>query len=294
MEPNSQLLFIVNPISGDSNKDTLIELVCNETQKRGFAIEVYKTTGNNDNEKIKDLISSLQPERVLVAGGDGTIVQVADLLEGKDISLAIFPAGSANGLAANLLLPDNREEQLEIALGSTLKEIDMIKINGQTSLHIADLGINAELIKNYENSKIRGKLGYLLQAVPTLFKCEYPFNFTIEANGEEFSQSGILLAIANAKKFGTGANVNPDGKMDDGLFEVLIFKKMDIVEILKTLYSDDAPNPDFVDIIKTKQATIKCSIDTALQIDGEFIGELTEVEAKIGDHKLALAVSGNK
>ena len=96
--------------------------------------------------------------------------------------------------------------------------------------------------------------------------------------------------MANAQKFGTGANVNPKGKMDDGWFEVLIFKKMDIVEILKTLYSDDEPNPEFVEIIKTQKALIKCNIDTALQIDGEFKGELKEVRAEIGDYKLAIAV----
>ncbi|MEH6407384.1 MAG: acylglycerol kinase family protein, partial [Leeuwenhoekiella sp.] len=98
MKPNSQLLFIVNPISGNSDKSQLIDLVCNEVEKRDYSMEVYKTTGNDDDKKIKELLNSIKPDRILVAGGDGTIKQVADILEDLKIPLGLFPAGSANGL----------------------------------------------------------------------------------------------------------------------------------------------------------------------------------------------------
>jgi diacylglycerol kinase family enzyme len=53
-------------------------------------------------------------------------------------------------------------------------EIDMIAINGKKSIHLSDLGVNAEMIKNYENSTIRGKLGYAIQTFTTLIDLDDP------------------------------------------------------------------------------------------------------------------------
>jgi diacylglycerol kinase family enzyme len=52
-------------------------------------------------------------------------------------------------------------------------EIDMIAINGK-NIHLSDLGVNAEMIKNYENSTIRGKLGYAIQTFTTLIDLDDP------------------------------------------------------------------------------------------------------------------------
>jgi diacylglycerol kinase family enzyme len=158
-------------------------------------------------------------------------------------------------------------------------------------LHIADFGINAELIKNFQNSSIRGKLGYLLHSIPTLIKCEYPFEFEIEANGKHIVRKGVLLAIANAKKFGTGANINPSGKLNDGLFELIIFKNLNFVEIFKTLNNQIFLDPEFAEIISTSSAQINCKTPVSFQIDGEYIGEISKVVAAIGAFKLEIAVS---
>jgi diacylglycerol kinase family enzyme len=42
------------------------------------------------------------------------------------------------------------------------------------SIHLSDLGVNAEMIKNYENSTIRGKLGYAIQTFTTLIDLDDP------------------------------------------------------------------------------------------------------------------------
>src|SRR5690606_26629230 len=136
--------------------------------------------------------------RILVAGGDGTISMVAQCIHKTGICLGIIPAGSANGLAVNIGLPSELSEQIAIALSENILKTDVVFINDRLCLHIADLGINAELVKNYENSNIRGKLCYFLQSFPTVFNSESPFQFTIETNGKIIREKGILLAIANA------------------------------------------------------------------------------------------------
>jgi YegS/Rv2252/BmrU family lipid kinase len=294
METKNNILLIVNPISGDRNKDKMIEEVREKVEQHDLKLVIYKTDGHHDSEKIAKSIKESQPARLLVAGGDGTVKMVAEILEDEEIPIGIIPAGSANGLATNLGITGEMEEILDIALSDHFIVMDTLLLNDTLSLHIADLGLNAALIKNYEDSRIRGKLGYMLSAIPTLSKTEYPFNFEIEANGEKTTETGILLAIANATTFGTGANINPTGKVDDGKFEVLVFKKLDLVEIAKTLYGEVEMDPEFVTTICTTEATITCQKKIAFQIDGEYMGETDRVIARLNHKKLKIAVPQNK
>ncbi len=290
MTRQKHILIIGNPISGGTNKDELYSNVATEIQNLKYTCEVFQTTGKNDLQLIEEIITRTNPQRVIVAGGDGTIQLVAALLQNFEIPLGIIPAGSANGLALNLELPATLNDQIKTALGDKLIDLNIINIGNHICIHIADLGINAELIRNYENSEIRGKLGYALQTIPTLIKTNYPFEFEIECNGKVFHHTAVLLAIANANKFGTGANINPVGKLDDDIFELIIFKNLSIVEIFKTLNDQSVANPEVVEVIATNEAIIRCNTPVAFQIDGEYVGEKTLVEARISRKKIKVAV----
>lgn len=283
-------LLVVNPVSGDIDKSMLVKEVRSEADKRNALLVVYQTTGSEDVISLKKLINSEAPERVLVAGGDGTIKLVAEAIQERPIPMGIIPAGSANGLAVNLKLPRNLKQQIEVALGDNFMEMDIILIDDEYCLHMSDFGLNAELIKKYENSSIRGKLGYLLQSIPTLLESQFPFKFKVEANGNCLEREGILLAIANANSYGTGATVNPDGKMNDGKFEILIFKNFDMLEIIKTLKNEVELNPEFAEIISTSQAVISCESPVAFQIDGEYLGRRKQVKACILTKKTFVAI----
>ncbi len=290
MNSENYILLVVNPISGDSDKSSIISTVKDEAKNRSFNFKLYETSGEKDKENINSLIKDINPSRILVAGGDGTISLVAECVLGTDICLGIIPAGSANGIAVNFNIPQTLPEQIEIALSDCTMKLDVLYINGKLCLHIADLGLNAELIKNYENSGIRGKFGYFLQSIPTLFHSESPFQFKVELEDETFEETGILLAIANANKFGTGATINPNGKMNDGKFEILIFKNLDFIEIFKTINDVPDMSPDFVRVISTNKAKISSIRKIPFQIDGEFLGDIDEATVLIGKEKLLVAV----
>lgn len=290
MKPESSILLVVNPIAGDCEKQHIIDLVQSEASSRKLNLEVFKTTGTNDKKAIKAVIKNTNPSRILVAGGDGTIALVAECILDKKIYLGLIPAGSANGMAVNLTIPTSVSEQIDLALSESILHSDVVFINDNPCLHIADLGINAELIKNYETSSIRGKLGYFLQSIPTIINSDSPFEFTIETDEGVIKESGILLAIANANKFGTGANINPDGKINDGKFEILVFKSLDFIEILKTTQDTPEMSPDFVRVISTNKAKITCKTLVPFQIDGEFIGEIKTINVTIKNESLAIAV----
>jgi len=290
MDLKNKLLVVVNPISGGAGKDELIQEITELLNSRQVAFTTFETTGEKDESHIRKIIESQSIKKILVVGGDGTIQTVAKAVDKRDVALSLIPAGSANGLASNFQFPTTVEDQIEIALGDSYILMDMISINDHLCLHIADLGINATLIKNYENSEIRGKLGYALQTLPTLIESDLPYSFSLTFNDQTIHLQGVMVAIANAKQFGTGAVINPKGKMDDGVFEVLIFKKLMLVDILKTLNEDSYRNPEFVECFSVTKVSIACQPEVSLQVDGEFIGKVQQVSAELISTKLKIMV----
>lgn len=283
-------ILVVNPISGDVDKSEIL----NKTM--AFAIEydveiiVYETLGENDDVAIKELYNLHKPERILIAGGDGTIKMVGEALEKQDVIFGILPAGSANGLAVDLNLPSTLEENLDVAFHNHFMEMDMISINGKKSIHLSDLGLNAELVKNYENGSTRGKLGYALQVITTLTELEEPFTAKIQVNNETIECVARMIVIANSQKYGTGVTINPDGVMNDGKFEIVILKNLDLVVFGKIITGNIPVNSEDVEIISSDKAIITTTSPVSFQIDGEYIGEETQLNIKILPSQMKVAI----
>lgn len=284
------ILFVVNPISGDLDKTDLIEAVEEFATTNHFDLEVYETTGKSDSKEIQSLYDQYKPERIIVAGGDGTIKMVAEAMEEHDIIIGILPAGSANGLSVDLNLPATLEENLKIAFLNHYIEMDMICINGKKSIHLSDLGLNANLVKNYEESDVRGFWGYALQAYTTLTESDEPFVATISANNKIVEHTARMIVIANSQKYGTGVIINPNGSMNDGKFELVILKSLDLLLIGKIITGNMPIDSDDIVIISTDKAEIKTDYAVNFQIDGEYCGAQKSLEIHILHKQMKLAV----
>ena len=290
MSTQKNYILVVNPISGDIDKAEIIGEAKEYAAKQDIHLVVYETTGKNDESEIQKLQEKNKAERIIIAGGDGTIKMVAEAVENHDVILGILPAGSANGLSVDLNLPDSLEENLEIACNNNYMEMDMISINGKKSLHLSDIGINAELIKNYENSSIRGKLGYALQAFNTLAGLKPPFHAVIETHLGRIETEARMVVVANSQKYGTGVAINPNGVMNDGKFEIVILKNLDLIVFSKILSGNMPVENDDVEIISTDKAVVTTNSPVSFQIDGEYCDEVTRLEVEILPNQMRVAV----
>ncbi|KUJ62148.1 diacylglycerol kinase [Flavobacteriaceae bacterium CRH] len=284
------IIFVVNPISGDLDKSDLIANVEEFATTNHFNLVVYETTGAKDLHEIQNLYNEYLPERIIVAGGDGTIKMVAEAMEAHDVIIGILPAGSANGLSVDLNLPVTIEENLKIAFLNHYIEMDMICINGKKSIHLSDIGINADLVKNYEESNLRGFWGYALQAYTTLKDSDEPFVATITANNQTVEHVARIVVIANSQKYGTGVIINPHGTMNDGKFELVILKSLDIFLLGKIITGNMPIDSEDIVIISTDKATIKTNNPVNFQIDGEYCGAQTSLEINILHKQMKIAV----
>ncbi|MET0760535.1 MAG: diacylglycerol kinase family protein [Flavobacterium sp.] len=284
------IIMVANPISGDIDKSEVIEAAALFAIKENLHFVLYETSGDDDISNIRSLYKTYMPERIIVAGGDGTIKMVAEAMERQDVILGILPVGSSNGLSVDLDLPASLEENLSIAFHNNYMEMDMIVINGKKSLHLSDLGINAELVKNYEQSTIRGKWGYALQTFTTLNELEEPFTATITANNQTIECVARMIVIANSQKYGTGVTINPDGVMNDGKFELVILKNLDLFVFGKIITGNIPVGSEDVEIISTDQATVTTNMPVSFQIDGEYCGAETKLEIHILHKQMKVAI----
>lgn len=291
MSRHKKMLMVVNPISGGLDKSDLIDTVKTFSDNEDRELIVYETTGKKDEDEIKALYKKHNPERILVAGGDGTIKMVAESMQSIDVVIGVLPAGSANGLSVDLNLPNDLEENLKIAFHNNYMEMDMVCINNKKSLHLSDIGVNAELIRNYDNSSIRGKLGYALQAINTLTDLREPFNAKITSNNRVIETQARMIVIANTQKYGTGVVINPVGIVNDGKFEIVILKNLDLLVIGKILAGKmPVENSEDIEIISTESSQIITDVPVCFQIDGEFYGEVNKLDIKILHKQMKIAI----
>ncbi len=284
-----RVVLVVNPVSGSQDKTELIDKVRKQAAARGFALEVYQTDGENDQREIEKLLTDFEPDRMLIAGGDGTITQMADLMREHTIVTGFLPVGSANGLATNLGLPTDLGEAIDVALGEHTRCLDGMLINGRLGLHLSDLGLNARLVKNYGEHESHGKWGYAKEVVRTLAEHER-FRVRITTDTDTFETEATMVILANATMYGTGVVVNPHGDMCDGKFEVVVATRFDILELAKLIAGKTELDPEVVKIVSTTQAEIECLDKKMLfQIDGEFIDKVSRVKARILPGMLTVA-----
>ncbi len=285
-----KVLLIVNPISGEIDKTDIVNSSREFCSSKNVEIVEFYTCGKKDIEKIAKEIKQHSPDLILIAGGDGTVKHAAEAAAEFEIPMAILPAGSANGLSVDLNLPKSIDENLAIAFADHFMEMDMICINGYKSIHLSDIGLNALLVKNYENSDRRGMMGYAMQAISTLQEQDEPFIATIKANNNVVEATAKMIVIANSQRYGTGVTINPNGRINDGKFEIVILKKLDVVTMVKIISGNIPIDSDDIDVISTDKATISCNMKVPFQVDGEYIGETDKLEIEIMARQMKIAV----
>jgi diacylglycerol kinase (ATP) len=288
------LLFIINPVSGGKSKTNWEEEIRTYFKTSPHNMEFFLLTGKDDSTSIAHHIDSVNPHRVVAVGGDGTVKMIAELVKEKQLALAIIPAGSANGMARELGIPIDVNEALEVAVNGIEKKIDLVRINDkESSIHLSDIGLNAMLVKYFEGSEKRGMWGYGKAIFRVLYE-KQKIHATITTDTERFNRKAYMIVIANARKYGTGANINPDGDVADGFFEVVVLRKLNLVEILKALLTERSFDPEKIEIFKTKTAIVETRRRSFFQVDGEYRGKTSNISAKILPGALRIMLPAEK
>lgn len=296
---DTRLLFIINLKSGSSDNETVEQTIhdviadfLNAGNKISY--EVIELGDGITREIIKEKISTYEPQTIVAGGGDGTINFVASIIAGLDVRLGIIPLGSANGLASELGIPTRVDEAVRLVITGKSLPMDIVRINeDHISLHLSDLGINARIIKEFEKEGKRGFKSYFKHFLKELVKPGKSFKCTLKTEGESITHHAYMTLIANSNKYGTGANINPSGHKDDGIFEVIMIRPYQrwIWRSFIGAFTGTFHKKPHVEVYPCEEAIITVTPAQELQIDGENLGKHNKVHAKIEKHALNIVMS---
>jgi YegS/Rv2252/BmrU family lipid kinase len=288
-----KILFVINPKAGGTNHEKTILALRDLVKSRGVKGKFLITSGNGDEKSIIREIEKFKPDRLVAAGGDGTVQLAAKNLLPYELPMGILPLGSANGLATALGIAKDPMVAAELVLTSArVRRMDMLKFNDKhLCIHLSDIGVNALIVKKYEEAGERGLLGYakyLLSAIQ-----ETPlYNIEVRTPTETFHKEGFLMAFANAHKYGTGVQIS-EGSVSDGMFEICNVEKVTLDEAIKaglTILNVFVEKDMFSDVISCKEAEITIDQKAHFQIDGEYMGMTDHLKIEIVPGALKLLV----
>ncbi|HKK38572.1 MAG TPA: diacylglycerol kinase family protein [Cryomorphaceae bacterium] len=293
-----KILLVVNPISGDINKEEFTATAVNRCNEEGHEVKVFKTTGENDLERIRKEIHENSPDRLLSLGGDGNFILCCESAEGKNIPVGLIPMGSANGLALELGIPKNYSVALELFLKTTkVHHLDAICVNDHMHcVHLGDVGINAEIVKDFDEDESRGMLTYAKHLTKALAETQ-PFQVQVESEGKRlFEGEVVMVGIGNCRRYGTGVYLTGYGNPFDGLFELILIDKMSVSTILRkglTLLNKEVANGEDTKILQLKEAKISLTEKRLLQLDGEPEGRYDNLILKMKKAYFPVIISEN-
>jgi len=288
------LLIIVNPKAGKGGQLDFVEKVKTYAKSNQLKLQLYWTNGRNDREQVQQILRKENFEAFYTAGGDGTFRQFADLSEQDQIPMGIIPLGTSNGMATDLGTDADPFKAFQnlVESGEQLK-VDQLQLNSKLPLyHIGDIGANAKLIDSFENSDDSGYLSYSKHLINRL-QNKKAFDYQIETEEQTYRGSAYMIAICNARHFGSGIPLNQLSHPADGKFELVIFQELHLKMILKSgisslwegLLSKDSGERQ---VIQSKKAKIKIRPSTLFQIDGEVQSSLKKLEISVQEKNLKL------
>lgn len=270
-----KILFIVNPISGHHDKSNFPSIVEKLIDKDKYDYTITLTEyGGHAVELTKQAIDN-QYDIIVAVGGDGTINEVATTMIGASQTFAIVPYGSGNGLARHLHLPLKPDKIITEVINKGVKsKIDTAAMNGVPYISIAGVGFDAIIADFFAQDPHRGIKTYV-KLVTKEYLHFQPKKYHLILDGkEEIDCEPFFISFANSNQFGSNAVVSPTASLNDGLLDVCIFKKPNMLQVpyvATRLLTKKIDRTHFVDIHKAQKIQVIRENDEIANIDGEAV-----------------------
>ena len=287
-------LFIINPAAGKVDKTTeysaLIKTLC---EKKGLTYRIALSEGPGDITRIaREAAQTGKELRIYACGGDGTLNEAVNGVVGyPNVAVTCYVCGSGNDFVKIFSKPE-AFRSLERLLDAEEREFDVIQVNDSYSLNICCVGLDARVGNKMAQFKrlphVSGSGAYILSTVVNVAQ-GISEHYVIEVDGERIDDRQTMICIANARWYGGGFHAVPDADPTDGLLDVLIVKKLNLLQVAGVIgkYKEGRYKevPHLVRHIRTKAIRVICDKETPINLDGE-IRNTDVADCKISDHKI--------
>ena len=287
-------LFIINPAAGSRDRTQSytqqIKAAC-ELRHLDYQIQVSAAPGDCF-RLARNAAATGEEYRIYACGGDGTLNEVAAGAAGfANAAVTAFAGGSGNDFIRMFSDPDAFRD-LEKLLDHEVVEFDLMRCNGDISLNICSVGLDARIGTDVANYKrlplLHGFRAYALSTVINTIR-GVSEHYIVEIDGEKIDGEQTLICACNGRFYGGGFNPVPEADPTDGLMEVLLVKKVSRLLVAgvvgKYKNGQYAQYPHLIRHFRTDHLKIYCDGPTSINLDGELrTGEVVDIH--IAEEKL--------
>jgi diacylglycerol kinase (ATP) len=231
-------------------------------------------------------------EKIVAAGGDGTVNEVVNGLAGTGVTLGLLPIGTMNVFATELGLPvHDLEFCWSIVKGNSARSVDLPKANQKFFVQLAGVGLDAQVVKETSSQLKRsfGPLSYLISAAQ--IAARQPPKLFIQSEDAAIDEGSFVL-VGNGRLYGGPFPFFKHAVIDDGLLDVIVFKRLGYLEIIKylqdVLFSSDIRVPE-IEYFQTRLVRVESNQTVPVEVDGELVGNCP-VEFSLHERSLRVLV----
>ena len=285
-----KIAFIINPISGTSDKKDLPDLIREVMDDTWETPEVVYTEYAGHGRKLAKQYAADGFDVVVACGGDGTMNEIASGLIGTNTALSIVPYGSGNGLARHWGFSMTTKKALKQINSGTYHPMDYGVVEGENFFCTCGTGFDAHISHAFANAQERGFLTYLKVIVLEYFKY-HPYRYNLKVVDTTISRRAFVVTFANASQYGNMAYIAPHASTQDGLLDICIldsFPMYAIPRLAWQLFMKKLDQSRHVTILRTKEAVLSRPCDGEFHIDGEPINLGTEIHVKVVSGQLRM------
>ena len=222
-------------------------------------------------------------EKIVAAGGDGTINEVVNGLAGTNATLGLLPIGTMNVFATELGLPVHDLELCwNVIQRDSTRVVDLPKANEKFFVQLAGVGLDAQVVKE-TSAKLKrsfGPLSYLISAAQ--IAARQPPRLFLQSDDATVKEGSFVL-VGNGRLYGGPFPFFKHAVIDDGKLDVIVFKSLGYLEIIKYLqdvvFSSEIRVPE-IEYFQTSRLRVDSDQTVPVELDGELVGNCP-VEFKI-------------
>jgi diacylglycerol kinase (ATP) len=196
-------------------------------RERGHAVDIRITWNAGDGEILAAEAADEGTDCVIACGGDGTLNEVVNGLDGREVPLGIIPLGTANDFARQTGIPEDADHAMDVILRYKPVCIDTASMNGRRFLNVSTGGVGAEATAEtpVEAKASLGPLAYAITAVRKWAGNESR-HATFTSAGFGLDAEFLAFAVGSARVTGGGTVMTPDASVTDGLLDLCVIEKM--------------------------------------------------------------------
>lgn len=281
LQNKTNILFIINPISGGKKKSQLPTLIDKYLDKDKFNANFSFTEYIGHAAEIAEEAAQKHFDVIVAAGGDGTINEIATQVLLQDKILGIIPLGSGNGLARFLKIPMELKKAIQVINKLNHIKVDTATFNQKRFFNMAGMGFDAHISSVFAGNKKRGLAGYVKLGLKEISKYKAQ-TYSINIDGVDYQRQAFALSVANSSQYGNNAFVSPKASVTDGLLDVCIIKPFPLYKLPimgYVMFNAKGDKSNMIEILKGKDIKISRPFEDAVHVDGEpfFMGENIEI-----------------